>query len=408
MRAQLVGAAAHGLPCPDLVHLPDAANAYRVIPVLLEMGTWRGDRRLGYSYSLTLRGDWRRDSEENMTGGLPSADASLRSSAGLDAELPALRVQVAQLRADNARLLRLLRMTPEQARPPGPAQTGLFDAAPGVVDAGSPPVMKVAFFGALFAARTDAYAVRWENVRTGKSGWMPAVRGGWSKGIPTAQREYLPLTEEVVTAHLSGDLDLGLYPMLDGDRCWWLAADFDGPSAMLDALAYLKAARGAGAPAALEVSRSGTGAHAWMFFAAPVPAAEARQVGTGLLREAIALRGRMDLSSYDRLFPSQAVLQAGGLGNLIAAPLQGQCRRRGATVFLDLATLEPHEDQWAYLSSVARLSPRELTQLAKRLGQVTVGASVDRLRAATSTRISAPAPAFIRARLGAMITVESE
>ena len=128
---------------------------------------------------LTLRGDWRRDSGENMTGGLPSADASLRSSAGLDAELPALRVQVAQLRAGNARLLRLLRMTPEQARPPGPAQTGLFDAAPGVVDAGSPPVMKVAFFGALFAARTDAYAVRWDNVRTGKSGWVPAVRGGW-------------------------------------------------------------------------------------------------------------------------------------------------------------------------------------------------------------------------------------
>src|ERR1017187_376178 len=143
MRAQLVGAAAHGLPCPDLVHLPDAANAYRVIPVLLEMGTWRGDHRLGYSYRLTLRG------------------------------------QVAQWRAENARLLRLLRMTPEQARPPGPAQTGLFDAAPGVVDAGSPPVMKVAFFGALFAARTDAYAVRWDNVRTGKSGWVPAVRGGW-------------------------------------------------------------------------------------------------------------------------------------------------------------------------------------------------------------------------------------
>ena len=110
-----------------------------------------------------------------------------------------------------------------------------------------------------------------------------------------------------------------------------LAADCDGPAAMLDALAYLKAARAAGAPAALEVSRSGTGAHAWLFFAAPVPAVAARQVGTGLLREAVALRGRMDLSSYDRLFPSQDVLATGGLGNLIAAPLQGRCRRRGAT-----------------------------------------------------------------------------
>jgi hypothetical protein len=57
---------------------------------------------------LSLRGDWRRDSEENMTGGLRSADAGVRSSAGLDAELSALRMQVAQLRAENVRLLRLL------------------------------------------------------------------------------------------------------------------------------------------------------------------------------------------------------------------------------------------------------------------------------------------------------------
>ena len=324
----------------------------------------------------------------------------------LDAELTALHDQVRQLQAENARLLRLLELSPQQARPPGPAQAGFFDTAPGAVHAGSTPAQKVGFFRALFAARTDVYAVRWENIGSGKSGWMPAVRGGWRKGVPVADREYLPLTEEIITAHLSGDVEVGLYPLLDGDRCWWLAADFDGPAAMLDALAYLKAARAAGAPAVLEVSRSGQGAHAWLFFAASVPAATARQVGTGLLREAIALRGRMDLSSYDRLFPSQDVLQTGGLGNLIAAPLQGRCRRRGATVFLDLATLEPHEDQWDYLSSVARLSPRDVTQLAKRLGQVSVGASVDRLRAASSTRIAVPAPALVRARLAAGVTVE--
>ena len=330
---------------------------------------------------------------------------SVRAQA-LEAELTALHDQVRQLQAENARLLRLLELSPQQARPPGPAQAGFFDTAPGAVHAGSTPAEKVGFFRALFAARTDVYAVRWENTRSGKSGWMPAVRGGWHKGVPAADREYLPLTEEIITAHLSGDAEVGLYPLLDGDRCWWLAADFDGPAAMLDALAYLKAARAAGAPAVLEVSRSGQGAHAWLFFAAPVPAATARQAGTGLLREAIALRGRMDLSSYDRLFPSQDVLQTGGLGNLIAAPLQGRCRRRGATVFLDLATLEPHEDQWDYLSSVARLSPRDVTQLSKRLGQVSVGASVDRLRAASSTRIAVPAPALVRARLAAGITVE--
>jgi hypothetical protein len=199
----------------------------------------------------------------------------------------------------------------------------------------------VDFLAALFGARRDVYALRWENARSGRTGWTPVVRGGWRTGVPAAEREYLPLSEEVLTAHLSGELELGLYPLLEGDRCCWLAADFDGPTGMLDALAYLKAARAAGAPAALEVSRSGLGAHAWLFFTAPVPAVTARQLGSGLLREAIAVRGRMDLASYERLFPSQDAVQAGGLGNLIAAPLQGRARRRGATVFLDLATLEP-------------------------------------------------------------------
>ena len=212
----------------------------------------------------------------------------------MDTELGELRALVADLRVENQRLLTMLQLSSVQARPPGPAQTGIFDGLPGGVDVRSPAAAKVAFFRALFAARTDVYAVRWDNARTGKSGWMPAIRGQWRKGQPPQPRRYLPLTDEVITAHLSGEIDIGLYPLLDGDRTCWLAADFDGPAAVLDALAYLKAARAAGAPAALEMSRSGLGAHVWLFFTAPVPAAQARQVGAGLLREAIALRGRMD------------------------------------------------------------------------------------------------------------------
>ena len=132
---------------------------------------------------------------------------------------------------------------------------------------------------------------------------MPAVRGGWRRGLRPDQREYLPLTSQVITEHLSGDAEIGLYPMLDGDRCQWLAADFDGAAAMLDALAYVKAARAADVPTALEVSRSRAGAHVWLFFTSPVPAVTARQIGTGLLRETMALRGRMSLSSYDRAVP---------------------------------------------------------------------------------------------------------
>src|SRR5260370_41338602 len=110
---------------------------------------------------------------------------------------------------------------------------------------------------------------------------LPAVGGGWRKGVPQAERDYLPLTAGVLSAHLSGQMHLGLYPLLDGGRCWWLAADFDGSAAMLDALNYIKAARALSVPAGLEVSQSGTGAHAWIFFTGPVPAETARRLGTG-------------------------------------------------------------------------------------------------------------------------------
>ena len=123
----------------------------------------------------------------------------------------AVAVELERLRAENARLLRLLKLTRREAAPPGPAQSGLFVAPPGPVHAGSPPEAKVALFGALFAARTDVYAVRWENARTGKAGWLPAVRGGWRKGVPHTDRDYLPLTAELLASHLSGGVHAGLY-----------------------------------------------------------------------------------------------------------------------------------------------------------------------------------------------------
>lgn len=229
-------------------------------------------------------------------------------------DVPRLQRELAELRVENARLKNLLKLTDRQSEPAQGTQAAWFDRAPGPVNAGSPPAAKVAFYAALFGARSDVYAVRWENKRYGKSGWMPVVEGGWRKGAKPRDQRYLPLTPDVLAAHLTGTHHIGLYPMLPGDQTNWLAADFDGQAAMLDALAYLKAARAVGAPAALEVSRSGVGAHVWIFFTDPVPAAAARQLGTGFVREAIALRGRMDLRCYDRLFPSQDVLPAGGSG----------------------------------------------------------------------------------------------
>jgi len=317
---------------------------------------------------------------------------------------PSQEAELAALRAENARLRRLLELTPEQAQLPRAAQTGLFLDRPGPVTGSSSGRDKVRFFRALFAARTDVYAVRWENARTARSGWSPAVEGGWRKGT---RRPYLRLTDRVVEAHLTGDVHLGLYPLLTGDVCHWLAADFDGASAMLDALSYLKAARSVGVPAALEVSRSGIGAHVWIFFTGPVPAATARALGSGLLREAIALRGRMNLSAYDRLFPSQDVLPAsGGIGNLIAAPLQGKSRRQGATVFLDLATLEPHPDQWSYLATLHRLSPREVDRLAGRVAAPRVGAAVTRVEPVTASGIRPQPAPLVHVTLGAGVGID--
>jgi hypothetical protein len=116
----------------------------------------------------------------------PSPPHIERTALALDTELAALRDQIAKLRTEKARLLRLLELTSSEARPPGPVQTGIFDTAPGAVHAGSSPAAKVAFYAAIFAARSDAYAVRWDNARTGRSGWMPAVRGRWRRGVPAA------------------------------------------------------------------------------------------------------------------------------------------------------------------------------------------------------------------------------
>jgi hypothetical protein len=322
-------------------------------------------------------------------------------------DLDAMRSRIAELEADNAHLLGMLRISKQEGKRPGAAPTVMFDATPGTVTTQSPAREKVAFYVSLFRARGDVYAVRWDSDRTGRGGWMPAVRGGFRKGVRPADRHYLPLTEEVVTRHLSGDLEIGLYPLLDDDRCHWLAADFDGATAMLDALAYMKAARACGVTAALEVSRSGAGAHVWIFFTSAVSAAQARQVGTGLLREAMTMAGRLNLASYDRLFPSQDLLPSGGIGNLIAAPLQGRRRKTGTTVFLDLATLEPHEDPWSYLSSLPRVSPAELSRAATRLGTLRTGSGVDKVVKASATKIDVPIPRSIDVELSGTLRVKA-
>src|SRR5439155_2817587 len=102
---------------------------------------------------------------------------------------------------------------------------------------------KVALVRSLFHGREDVYAVRWENARTGKSGYVPAVAGGWSRNGTNA---YLPLSDEPVERHLRGRESIGIYPLLADDSCWFLACDLAGKTWHLNALALLEPCEGLG------------------------------------------------------------------------------------------------------------------------------------------------------------------
>ena len=278
--------------------------------------------------------------------------------------------ELERLRAENEKLRRLLALAQgTQAiisagngdRPPPVPRPGDASAAE-----------KVALLRRLFRGRDDVYALRWENGRTGKSGYVPATAGGWTR---TGPRTYLAVTDEAIVRHLHGRESIGVYPLLKNDRCWFLACDFDGTTWQLDALALLDACTDRAVPAALERSRSGDGGHVWIFFSTPVQAASARRLGALLLREAMTRRAEVDLASYDRLFPNQDFLPQKGFGNLIALPLQGRCRAAGRSVFVDPETLEPWADQWAFLDSIARFAPERLGQLLSGEEEIAVGAA---------------------------------
>lgn len=242
----------------------------------------------------------------------------------------------------------------------------------------SPSAEKLALFRDLFRGRDDTFPRRWENPRTGKSGYAPVCGNEWVRrlcGKPQVKcgecpnQAFLPFNEEAARSHLTGrapespmDFTAGVYPMRPDETCWFLAADFDKKSWAQDVAAFRDTASAKGIPVAVERSRSGNGAHAWIFFSEPVPASEARRLGALLITATMDRCPDIGFESYDRFFPSQDTMPAGGFGNLIALPLQSRPRESGNSVFLD-QDFRPYEDQWAYLSTVRRLSRTELLSI---------------------------------------------
>lgn len=329
------------------------------------------------------------------------------SDQDLDRQLAAMREECIRLHQENERLRKILGLPAEavEAAVLPAAEPRLFPSAEPLpmVDSHSLVAAKITLFRTLFRGREDVYPVLWVNERTGRKGYSPAVKGGWS-GPRNKQKDYLPLTTNVIQEHLSGEKTIGVYPLLKGDTCWFLACDFDGADWAEDAIGYFAASARHGVPTYLERSRSGNGGHVWIFFSQPVPAISARRLGMSLLRETMESRGELELNSYDRFFPNQDYLPRGGFGNLIALPLQKKCRALGNTEFLDPVTLQPWPDQWAFLSRVQRLSPGQLDGLLEKIPPVTVGlGSVGSAR--KPLHLGAPPPASIPCTIGAVLSI---
>ena len=252
----------------------------------------------------------------------------------------------------------------------------------------SPASKKVALFRSLFRGREDVFPRRWDNPKTGKAGYAPVCRNEWVRGVcgkpqvkcgECPNQAFIPVGDDVLRSHLIGktsdnsaDFTAGVYPMLPDETCWFLAADFDKRSWMQDVAAFRDTARAKDVPIAIERSRSGNGAHAWIFFTEPVAAADARRLGALLVTATMDRCPDIGFDSYDRFFPSQDTMPAGGFGNLIALPLQNRPRENGNSVFVD-DEFRPYDDQWAYLSTIGRLSRPELMSIvaeAAATGQI--------------------------------------
>ena len=186
------------------------------------------------------------------------------------------------------------------------------------------PTDKIALFRSFFKGRDDVYPRRFENYRTKKSGYAPACGNEWVPGVcakpkikcfDCPNRRFLAITDEVIRWHLSGvddrgrDFVMGIYPMLLDETCFFLVADFDKSTWKIDAVAFLKTCHQLNLSAALERSRSGKGAHVWLFFAEAIPAGLARRLGAHILTETMEQNPDIGL----RLYCQQAHQPAGPL-----------------------------------------------------------------------------------------------
>lgn len=234
-------------------------------------------------------------------------------------------------------------------------------------------------FYSYFRGRKDVYVKR--GAKKGyytqcknfwKSGMCPKKSGEKVKCQDCPAKDYKELKISAILEHLNGRRKdctdvIGLYPLFPDCTCWFLVFDFDnhdedaapskGWQQEVDALREICSS--AGVDALVERSRSGRGAHVWIFFSEAIQAAKVRRFGEALLAKGAESVSLKSFRYYDRMMPMQDCLPEGKLGNLIALPLQGQALRKGNSAFVD-ELWRPYSDQWGKLLHTRKLSEAAL------------------------------------------------
>lgn len=212
-----------------------------------------------------------------------------------DDRIAALETECAKLRAENE-TLRAIIYGKRSAHSAAPAEPAQLDAVGTSVRHDSSTTDKISLYRSLFRGREDIYPVRWQS-KTGRSGYSPACGNEWVPGVcekprikcaDCPNRAFLAVSKDAIFGHLAGRQTLGVYPVLQDDTTWFVAADFDGSSWRDDAMAYATSCRELGIPACVEISRSSEGAHVWIFFDSPIPAGQARRLASAAITRACA------------------------------------------------------------------------------------------------------------------------
>ena len=252
----------------------------------------------------------------------------------------------------------------------------------------------IQYYYHLFKGRNDVYSKRSgkANKKTGKHGYYTQCWNFWKDGIcpkknnpqfncgECQNQKYKELTGQVLYEHLIGAREdasdvIGLYPMFPDETVNFLVFDFDchddkigGDDGanfesdwMTEVNAFRKICEINEVPVLVERSRSGKGAHVWIFFEKPILASVARRFGTALLSKGAESVNMRSFKYYDRMLPAQDHIPLNtktgkpGLGNLVALPLQGQALKLGNSVFID-ENWNVYPNQWECLKEVKKLS----------------------------------------------------